>query len=45
MNLQIKMVLVNKNSGEMLSKLKFKVFRAMSLSAYDFFYFVDHIAT
>ena len=31
-----KMVLVNKNSGEVLSKLKCRGFRATSLSTYDF---------
>ena len=30
------MVLVNKNSGEVLSKLKCRGFRATSLSTYDF---------
>ena len=37
MKLRIKMVLVNKNSGEVLSKLKCRGFRATSLSIiYDF---------
>ena len=34
-----------KNSGEVLSKLKCRGFRARSLSKYDFFSSVDHIAT
>ena len=36
MKLKIKLVLVNKNSGEVLSKLKCRGFRATSLSTYDF---------
>ena len=36
MKLQIKLVLVNKNSGEVLSKLKCRGFRTTSLSTYDF---------
>ena len=36
MKLKIKMVLVNKNSGEVLSKLRCKGFHATSLSKYDF---------
>ena len=32
----IKLVFVNKNSGEVLSKLKCRAFRATSLSTYDF---------
>ena len=36
MKLQIKMVLVKNNSGEVLSKLKCRGFRATSLSTYDF---------
>ena len=36
MKLQIKLAVVNKNSGEVLSKMKCRGFRATSLSAYDF---------
>ena len=36
MKLQLKLVLVNKDSGEVLSKLKCRGFRVMSLSTYDF---------
>ena len=36
MNCQIKTGLVNKKSGEVLSKLKCRGFRATSLSTYDF---------
>ena len=36
MKLQIKIGLVNKNSGEVLNKLKCRGFRATSLSKYDF---------
>ena len=36
MKLQIKLVLVNKNTGEVLSKLKCRGIRATSLSTYDF---------
>ena len=36
MKRQIKIVLVNKNSGEVHSKLKCRGFRAMSLPTYDF---------
>ena len=35
-NFKSKLVLVNKNSGEVLNKLKYRGFRATSLSTYDF---------
>ena len=36
MKLQIEMVLVNKNAGEVLRKLKCTEFRATDLSTYEF---------